>query len=205
MISLRPFRCLSLIGLVFLLTLTAGCARYAQRINMLYDPVASVRGSSGDLYIYIPPSGLKASGDFVWVLGDVTDNDGKLIDHLTSPRSPAELVQDALTQEFQQAGYSVFPTTTKHPDATRALEVSRADVVINQVSGLADIRATCKLLIGIDVRKNGVVVRKLQYEAAYTKTDIKDRDLLVRTVFSQAMQSAMRQAVPELVTILEQR
>jgi hypothetical protein len=190
--------------LVILIMVTSGCARYANSVNMLYDPISSVRGMSGDLFVSIAPP-VKRNGDFVWVLGDVTDDDGKVIDHLTSPRSAAELVQAALVQEFKQSGYTVISTTNKHAEAQRAVEVSRAEVVINQVSDFADIKATCKLLVGLNIRKNGVVIRKLQYETKYTKTDIKDRDLLVRTVFHEALQSAMRQAIPEITAILEQR
>lgn len=194
-----------LLLLLILTMITSGCARYANSINMLYDPVASIRGMSGDLFVTIAPPAVKRDGDFVWVLGDVTDDDGKVIDHLTSPRSATELVQAALVQEFKQSGYNVIPTTNKHAEAQRAVEVSRAEVVINQVSDFADIKATCKLLIGLNIRKNGHVVRRLQYETKYTKTDIKDRDLLVHTVFREALQSAMRQAIPEVTAILEQR
>ena len=203
--QMRPqLRFTTCLLLALTISLTSGCARYASRINMLYEPVTSVHGMSGDLYISIKPAVQKPSGSVVWALGEVTDDDGKVIDHLTSPRPPAELIQAALVQEFKQAGYSTLAVSTIRADAAQVVEVHRVELTINQVSNLVEIKATCKLLIDIDIRKNGQVIRKLQYASKYTQTDIKDRDLLVQTVFSQTLQAVMRQAVPEIIAILGQ-
>ncbi len=200
----RCYCCLPAVFLLVLVLQCSGCARYAQQINMLYEPVVGQRGGAGDLFVTIPASTVRQGEDVVWIIGDVLDNDGKVIDHLTSPRSPAELVQSALTQELNQAGYNVIAAPSPRPQADRAVEVSRVELALDQVSALADIKATCKLVVAITIRQNGTVVRKLQYEVKQTKTDIADRDLLVREVFRAAMRAAMRQAVPEIMKVLGQ-
>lgn len=205
---MRPkpwFRLLPVVCLLLLVLQCAGCARYAQQINMLYDPIVGQRGGSGDLYVTIPASSVRQNEEVAWIIGDVLDNDGKVIDHLTSPRSPAELVQAALTQELNQAGYNVIAASSPRPQADRAVEVSRVDLILDQVSALADIKATCKLVITIKLHRNGTAIRTLQYESKQTKTDIADRDLLVREVFRSAMRAAMRQAVPEIMKVLGQQ
>lgn len=200
----RWFRLLPAVCLLLLALQCAGCARYAQQINVLYEPVVGQRGGSGDLYVTIPASRVGQNEEVAWIVGDVLDNDGKVIDHLTSPRSPAELVQAALTQELNQAGYWVIAAPSPRPQADRVVEVSNVELALDQVSAVADIKATCKLVIAITIRQNGTVVRKLQYETKQTKTDIADRDLLVRKVFRAAMRAAMRQAVPDIMQVLGQ-
>lgn len=192
-----------LLALIMLIILVGGCARYARSVNMLYDPAAVSQQGSGDLYIVIPENQVTPSAQVKWVLGTVTDDENKKIDELFSPRSPAELAQSALTQELKQSGYTVLPTA-KRPEAhVKLIDISKVDISLNQLSDFADLKATCRVLIALDVYKNGKLIRKLEYQSLSSKTDIKDRDLLARVVLQEALQSVMTKALPDLIQLFE--
>jgi uncharacterized lipoprotein YajG len=181
----------------------SGCARYARTINTLYEPGATVRGGSGEVYIVIPENQQTKSPDIKWVIGVVKNDDNKKIDELLSSRSPAELAQSALSQELKRAGYTVLPAVQRPEKHTKLIDISKIDISLDQLSDFADIKATCRVQLGMDLYKNGTLIRKLQYESSATKTDIKDRDLLAQKVLQDALQSAMLNATPDLVQYLE--
>lgn len=183
--------------------LQTGCARYAKEINSLYQPVVAAHKGSGDLYIVIPENQQSPSARIKWVLGKVTDDENKKIDELTSTRSPAEMAQAALVQELRRAGYNVFPVSQRPASHAKLLDIAKVDVVLDQVSDFADLKATCRVVVDVDIYRNGQLVRKQQYQAASTKTDIKDRNLLARAVFDEAMQAVMLNAVPGIIQQLE--
>ena len=191
-----------LIALAGMMMFAGGCARYARNVNTLYEPSTTVRGGSGDLYVVIPPSQQTQSADVKWVIGKVTDDDGKQIDEVFSPRSPAEIFQEAFGLEFRKAGYNVISTTKRSGAEQRVIDLTKSQIDLEQVSDLADIKAKCRVLVGMDVFKGGQLFKRLQYEATSSKTDIKDRDLLATKVLQDAMQSVMLQAVPELNGLL---
>lgn len=179
-----------------------GCARYARNADMLYEPTVYLRGGSGDVYIVIPGSQRTPSSDVKWVLGTVRDDENNKIDDVFSPRSPAEIIQAALSQEITKAGYTVIQMT-KNPGAKeRVIDLTKTEVGLEQISDFADLKATCRVLTGMDVFRNGLMVKRLQYESTSSKIDIKDRDLLARNTLQDALQSLMRQAVPELNKLL---
>jgi len=194
---------LKLLALIMLIMLAGGCARYARSVNMLYNPAAVSQQGSGDLYVVIPENQLTPSAQVKWVLGKVTDDENKMIDELFSPRSPAELAQSALSLELKRTGYTVLPVA-KRPDAhTKLIDISKVDISLNQLSDFADLKATCRVLVALDIYKNGELIRKLEYQSLSSKTDIKDRDLLARVVLQEALQSVMTKALPDLVQLLE--
>jgi len=194
-------------SVVMFITLTgmilmSGCARYARNVNALYEPVATVANATGEVYIVVPESQQSRTSDIKWVLGKVKDDENMKIDEVFSPRSPAELIQAALARELAKAGYTVIPAT-KNPGAKqRVIDVTKTEVNLEQVSDFADLKATCRVLIGLDVSRNGQLLKKLQYESSSSKTDIKGRDLLAASVLQDALQSVMKNAIPDLSDLL---
>ena len=184
-------------------TILSGCARYAKDIDPLYQPVVSVRSGGGDLYIVIPENQKSPSDKVRWVLGSVTDYENKKIDSLTSPRSAAEMVRAAMEQELKRAGYTVFPHSDNKKQKAHLLTIVKADITLDQHSDLADIKATCRIMLDVDIYKDGLFVRKQQYQASSSKTDIKDRDLLARAVLDEAMQGLMQNVVPSIMQQLD--
>jgi len=193
----------TLVSLVMLVTCTflltaGGCARYARNVNALYEPSATIGGGSEEVYIVIPENRQTRSPDIKWVIGKVTDKDNQTIDELFSPRSPAEIIQGAFGQEFKKAGYTVIPVTARPAAGQRVIELTRAEIELEQKSALANIKVTCRVLLGVDLLRNGELIKRVQYESTSSRTDIRDRDTLAGNVLEDALRSVMQQAVPEL-------
>ena len=184
--------------------LASGCARYAQTVNTLYQPSATVRGGTGEVYIVIPENRRTSSSDIKWVIGKVKDDDYNIINDVFSPRSPSEIIQEALVLEFKKAGYTVIPATKSPAGNQQVLDLIKAEIAIEQISDLADLKVKCRVLVGIDVSNKGQLIKRLQYESTSSRTDIKDRDMLARKVLEEAIQSVMLKAVPELNSLFKQ-
>lgn len=179
----------------------SGCARYAHDVNALYEPSAGIKGGAGDISIVIPESQQTQSTDIKWVLGDITDDDNRKVDDVTSPRSASEIIQAALALELKRGGYTVIQSVKRRGDEQRVLDLTKAEIKLTQVSGLASLEAKCRISFSVDVYEKGTLLKRLQYEATSSKTDVRDRDLLARTVLESALQSAMVRAVPDLHAI----
>jgi hypothetical protein len=54
------------------------------------------------------------------------------------------------------------------------------------------------VLVGLDVFKDGQLGKRLQYEAISSNIDIKDRDLIAKSVLEEALQSVMLKAIPDV-------
>jgi hypothetical protein len=95
-------------------------------------------------------------------------------------------------------------TVTTRPAAdVRVLDLSKTIIELDQISDLADLKATCRVVVGVDVYKNGQQIKRLQYESMSTKTDIRDRDMIARNVLEDALRSVMREAMPDLHNLLK--
>jgi len=187
------------------LLLLSGCARYARNVNTFYEPSANVRGGSGDVYIVIPENRQSRSSGIKWVLGQVKDDDNNTIDEVFSPRSPAEIIQAAFGTEFKRAGYTVIPATKRPVAGQMVIDLTKTEIDLEQVSDLLDLKTKCRVLVGVEVFKNGQQIKRFQYESTSSKTDIQDRDLLARNVLEESLQSVMLKAMPELHDLFSNR
>jgi len=194
------FMLITLAGILFV----SGCARYSRNVNTLYEPSAAVRGGTGEVYVVVPESVQTRSPDIKWVLGKVRDDDNNNIDEVTSPSSPAEIIQGAFVLEFKKAGYTAIPTTKRPAAEQRVIDLTVTEIELDQISDFADLKANCRVHVGIDVFENGQLIKRLQYVATSSRTDIKDRDMLARIVLEEALQSVMLKAVPELHSLFKQ-
>jgi len=194
----RNLPALCLMALLFLV----GCATYPRQIVLRYDPITTSRFGGGDLYLINaelqPPT---ASG--AWAIGNTKNAEGQMIDTLWSGVSPAGMIQSALQNELGKTGYQVIPAK-KAPDlSNKVVEITAAMVNIDQVSKISQIKAACTVSVSLTVMKNGAPVRKLRYEAKGSDISIKDRDRLAETMLRTTMQDVMKQAIPDIVEILE--
>lgn len=196
--KIKHYQSKILLLLAISIMLLSGCARYARNVNDLYVPTSVIRNGSGEVYLVIPENQQTQSSDVKWVIGKVFNDDKQKIDEVLSPRSGAELIQTALEQELRKAGYTVVPTAKKPVKADYLIDLTKTDIDLDQVSDIADLKATCRVIAGMDIFKQGILLKKLQFEAMSSKTDIKDRDQLARSVLQDALQSVMVKAVPEL-------
>jgi hypothetical protein len=190
------------LGLMALLIL-GGCATYSRQLVLRYDPITTSRFGGGDLYLINaelqPPT---ASG--AWAIGNTKNAEGVMMDTLWSGVSPAGLVQNAMNSELSRTGYQVIPAK-KAPDlSNKVVEITEAAVNVDQISKISQVNASCTIRISLTVMKNGAPVRKLHYEAKGSDLAIKDRDRLAETMLRNTMQDVMKQAIPDIVGILEQ-
>ncbi len=117
------------------------------------------------------------TADLRWVIGKVQDDENRQIDEVLSPRSSAEIIQAALGLELRKAGYTVIPVTKRSGAEQRVIELAKTEIELEQISDLVDLKAKCRVLMGVDVFTNGQLIKRLQYESISSKTDIKDRDM----------------------------
>ncbi len=181
--------------------LASGCARYAHNSDTLYEPSTPVRGGSGTVYIVIPESQQTRSSDIRRVVGTVSDGENRKLDDVFSSRSAAEIIQTALGLEFKRAGYTVIPATSRPTAEQQVIDLTKSEIKLDQISELTNIKVTCQVLSNMDVYKAGKLIKRVQYAATSSKTDIKDRDLLAGNVLQEALQSVMLQATPEIHTL----
>ena len=193
----KPVPFVLLIGCICLL-FVGGCARYARNVNTFSDTSATVGGNGGEVYIVIPENRQSHSADIKWVLGKVKDDDNNTIDEVFSPRSPAEIIQAAFARDLKRAGYAVVLTTKRPAGEQRVIDLTKTEIDLEQVSDLVDLKATCRVLVGMDVFKDGQQIKRFQYESTASRTDIKERDMLARNVLEDALQSVVLKAMPDL-------
>lgn len=191
------------LGLVILLSLTGCATYYSRQIVLLYDPVSTSRFGGGDLYL-VNPELQPPTASGAWAIGNTNNVEGQKIDTLWSGVSPAGMIQSALRHELNKTGYQVIPAK-KSPDlSNKVVEITTALVTIDQVSKISQLNATCTVSVSLTIKKNGAPVRKLRYEAKASDLAIRDRDRLAGTMLNTTMQEVMKQAVPDIVGILEQ-
>jgi hypothetical protein len=181
----------------------SGCVRYAKNVSILYEPITTVRGGNGTIQLVSSPDQQTKSENVKWVIGIVKNDENMKIDEILSPLSATEIVKDAFAQELKRTGYSVVSATVRSAEQAKVINLAGVDVKLDQLSDVADIKATCSLVISLDFYKNGQLVKKLQYQSKSSETAIKDRNLLANKVLHEAIQSAMQQAVPDVIAIFE--
>jgi len=190
-------------ALLLITVFSSGCVRYAKDVSIFYEPVTTARGGSGTLHLVSAADQQTKAENIKWVIGTVKNDENKKIDEILSPVSATEIVKDAFNQELKKAGYSVVSATSRPADSAKLIDITSVEVKLDQLSDIADIKATCTLVVSLDIYKNGQLVKKLQYQSKSSENAIKDRDLLANRVLKEAIQSALQKAVPDAIAIFE--
>ena len=193
---------LALLITVVAMTFLSGCARYGRTVSVLYEPSTTSRGGSGEVSIIIPENQQTLSPDIKWVVGKITDDNNNVVDDVMSLRSSAEIIQTAFGLEFKKAGYKVVPTTKRNGAEQVAIDLTKTKIEISQISSISKLEVKCRVMAAVDVYKNGALIKKLQYEATNSKTDIKDREVLAGNVLQEALRGVMLSAMPELIGLM---
>lgn len=135
------------------------------------------------------------------MIGTLSDGKNLKLDEVLSSRSPAEIIQSALVLEFKKAGYSAIPAIKRPASGQWVIDLTKTEIKMDQTSEFTNLKAACKVLMGMDVYKAGQLAKCFQYEATASKTDIRDRDQLAGYVLQDAIQLVMLKAMPELHTL----
>lgn len=198
-----PQRALYRLALSLLtLFLLAGCASHARQVLFQYQTASPARTKGGDLYLINtadkirPPAG-------IWELGSTRNPEGLIVDSLLSGTSPAVMAQDALQLELGQSGYRILSPPAVPPVPARLVEISEASVRLEQTTSLTKVNAACTIKLSLRVIKDGERTRTFHYEAKGSDLAIKDRERLAEAILLDTMQEVMKQAIPDIVGVME--
>jgi hypothetical protein len=174
-------------------------------MSILYTPSAEVRGGSGDLYLKITGGhpDRNNSGKVLWVIGKRENSEGAVTGEMLSTSSEENMMLDAVRQELTAAGYNVEQGPTIPAGVRKEVDLTSIRVEVNETDGIPKNDADGMVKISMDVRKNGVIVKKLGYEAKVSDFAIINRNLLPRKMIERGLQDVMSQAVPDIISALE--
>ena len=189
------------------LLFTAGCATTDQRVNLHYEPSVPATGGSGELYLAKgedqPLAPKNQAGE--WILGDIINKDGKNLGRAVIGISPTDLMQQAFTAEFRRAGYTVVPAKTLPGDVAKGIALSSVKITLKEVSGPDQAVARGDVKVSVALRRNGKMLATLNYATVYDDTATTDRDRLLPNTLQRSLLFVMRQALSEIIGLLEKQ
>jgi hypothetical protein len=190
-----------IISFCTLLMLT-GCAMTTTNttISAMADPVANAKGGTGELYII---SSSKAASGIA--IGKTLDSDGKFAGDILANAPLNEIFLHTFRNEMKAAGYLISTSETAPPSAIKAIELSSFELTLDQTKGFTRDEAKCRVGFTIEIYKNGLIVKKRTYEAQNSDFAVRNRDQLAQSLFANSLSSILQQAVPETITILEEK
>lgn len=180
-----------------------GCATTDQRVNLLYAPSYYSSGCSGDLYIVEMPGSKVGDASGQWILGKITDTDGKQTGNIISSVRPTDLIADAFRVELKAAGYNAM-ASMKSPDiANRVVVLESVNLEMREIANYVKAEADSTLKVTLKLFKNGKPIKKIYFEASNKKTVVTNKAGIVDEILSATLKDIMKQAVPEIVNNFE--
>ncbi|GFO55760.1 hypothetical protein GMSM_27670 [Geomonas sp. Red276] len=179
----------------------AGCTSLPHRIDLMYIPSGPAQGGSGQLYLATPKGTTPVAGEQLrWVMGEVKDSDGRVIDDITSPLSPRDQVTDALTQELQKAGYQVLKGEAQ-PEAVSGPYVRLSDVKIDlsESPSWFKITSSAKVSARLEIWRSGTLVKTERYEASFEESYPRTRPEELQALLQKALGGVTDKAIPDVI------
>ncbi|HTP66165.1 MAG TPA: hypothetical protein VMJ66_12300 [Geobacteraceae bacterium] len=186
--------------------LLTGCATTDESVNFLYQPTTFGRGGSGDLYLARgnqPAAGKEKSSELT--IGEIKNGSGEIKGHIISVRSPEDIVTDAFSREFKAAGYNVIPVQGLPANVGKGIRLESVTVQLDEVKGLVKLETVCTVKVKLEPWRNGVAIKKLNYENTYTASTVAGRDLFLLQSLQSTMQELMARVVREVTVVLEKQ
>ena len=192
--------------LLVLVALTfCSCAFVDQKIALTYDPSVNATGGSGELFVSkaVEMQSLSQKSGGLWIIGTVKNTYGMRTADVVTDNNIGDWVVGAFSQELRTAGYDVKPVTQLPTGVTKGMDVTILRVFVDQDSGFFSVGAISDLQFNVDIWKNGVKVKTINIAA---KGD--DRSMIggaetKALSLKKALQAAMQQSIPEVITTLE--
>lgn len=194
---------LTAVMLMFALLLLGGCATSNQRVNFLYAPSNYASGGSGDLYIVEPVGSTTKENTNQWILGKITDSDGKQTGNIISPVRPTDLVANAFSMELKAAGYNAMASDKSPDNASQIVMLNSLSLEMKEVTNFVKAEVNCSLKISLGLIKNGKLIKTLDYEAGNQNTVVTNKATLIDDMLRATLKDIMKQAVPEIVKNFE--
>ena len=205
---MNMFRKMSIgVTVCILFASAAGCATIERSLTPYYKPAAHASGGSGD--VYVATAGGYPGGDrkarVQWILGKVKNSDGETTGNIVSQIAPADVAQQAFTQELNAAGYSARPVDVLPEGVAKGVEISNVTMDMEEVTSLVKSDVTGDLNVAVDVWKEGRKIKRLDYKTRTSDFSVKDRERLAQEVLEGSLQDIMKQAVPDVIKVLEEK
>ena len=189
---------------MFLFLGVSGCATMDRRVDILYQPVANVKGGSGDLYVVRAKQAVAGSAaDVQWVLGGVTDSDGEKLGNIVTDMAPEALVFDALTRELTAAGFNVIAVDAMPLAVKKGLQLTGATIKLDDTHSLIKDEVHCAMKMSVQVWQEGKAVTAQEYQTPYADTAVRDRDTFLTTSLQKSLQLLMSQSTPDIFRTIE--
>lgn len=185
--------------------LFAGCAFVDERVDLTYERTVNAKGGTGEVYIAKPKdnTGLnkKPSGEII--IGTVKNTYGmKTADVITS-NDIGDWIVKAFMQELSFAGYTVIPVTELPDDVPKGIDLTILRVFVDQDPGFWTVGAISDIQFTVEIWKNGVKVKIINVMAKGDERSVMGSAETKGISLKKALQSAMQQAIPEIIKTLE--
>lgn len=182
-----------------------GCAFVDQRVELSYETVVNAKGGSGDVFIAKPKEthnlNKKSSGE--WIIGTVKNTYGMKTADVVTGNDIGDWIAGALLKELSLAGYNVIPVTELPEDVPKGIDITILRVFVDQDVGFWTVGAISDLQFTVELWKNGVKVKILNVSAKGDERDVMGTAQTKGISLKKALQSAMSQAVPEIIKTFE--
>lgn len=201
--------------IVFFLFLTSGCAYVDQKVTLTYSQIKAAQGGHGTLFIAKPVDKLsnKRKGESL-IIGDIVNGYGrqKTADLLTDDNVGDWLVS-AYIAELNYAGYHVRTVHDFPSDFSKGIQITVNQLFVAtdvppyfslRALDITGIKNITSLSFYIDVYRDSIKIGTVKVDAkgkidAFGVT-AKEKGLSIK----KALESAMRESVPEIIKVLEQ-
>jgi hypothetical protein len=186
----------------------SGCATVDQKVGLNYARQDdSLVRHSGNIYVTRGvPSRAAKNNNGEWVIGSLNNVHGVHQADLLSDRSPDEWITDALLHELRLAGYTVNYVESFPAAVARGIAITNITVFLNVNKGAVSADTRHELKFNTEVFLNNDKVKTFTIASRDDRTvplnasqEEKERILL------QSLQEAMRQTIPEIITLIDKK
>lgn len=204
----RGYRCLRLLMALVVASLSVGCASAGdQRVNILYQRGVRATGGSGDLYLVGQSTASTGGATTIqWVIGEIRGKDGKKLGNTVTDTAPADTLWAAYTEEFNGAGYNTVQQNSLPKGVAKGVVLQSARIMLNEVKSQENLEATCRIRVRVEPWRDGVPLRKVEYEAEYNSAfAVTERDQQADKTLDQAIRTIMLRSVPDIIQMIEHK
>lgn len=192
--------------LLLAVALLAGCAFVDQRLDLTYEPVVREVRGSGSVQLARPEVAGVPKRGADWLIGGVRNAAGARTADVLTAGDVGDWLNGALLRELTNAGYRVEPVTTLPAGVRQGIKATVTTLFVDDEIQVADrvAGARADLSFSLDLWQAGAKVKTLQITArggsqygGLFSPEQKSQAL------RKALQSAMEQALPEIVGSFE--
>uniref|UniRef100_A0A7C4EK99 Lipoprotein n=1 Tax=Thermodesulfovibrio aggregans TaxID=86166 RepID=A0A7C4EK99_9BACT len=185
--------------------LLISCAFVDQKIDLTYERTVNAKGGSGEVFIAKPKNntGLNKKPTGEWIIGTVKNTYGMKTADVVTSNDIEDWIVKALMQELSFAGYTVTPVIELPEDVPKGIDLTILKVFVDQDVGFWTVGAISDVQFTVEIWKNGVKVKIFNVIAKGDERSIVGSAETKGISLRKALQSAMQQAVPEIIKTLE--